>query len=141
MGSGDGGDEQQRTIFSFDGSDEQRVAMLAALVEELHAGQAGRRRRVRPAGWWCSRMQCWRHCFRGEGHRLRSPIVLVLDKHGTAGAQAKPGRRQQGFRFDTTPRCTRESEALTDPRGNGGIAPSGTKMRFYGNMPRATCCC
>ena len=82
--------------FSFDVSDEQRVAVLRGLVENFYAGQAdaGVVFDTQPAVVQPDAV-AGNAVSGGEGHCVRSPVVLGVGQHGTAGTQAT-GRRQQG---------------------------------------------
>src|SRR5215468_10161508 len=50
--------------FSFDVSDDQRIAMLRGLVENFYAGQADASVVFDTSRLWCSRMQLLTRCFR-----------------------------------------------------------------------------
>jgi len=142
--------------FSFDVSDEQRVAMLRGLVENFYAGQADAADRASsdraasegtPSGGegipsgdivfdtsrlWCSRMQ-----LLGTLFPEAKVIACVRQLSWVLDSMERLVRRQsvgvsKVFRFDTNTTVYSRVEALTDPRGMVGFAFQATKDAFYG---------
>jgi sulfotransferase len=142
--------------FSFDVSDEQRVAMLRGLVENFYAGQADAGDRAAsdraasegtPSGGegipsgdvvfdtsrlWCSRMQ-----LLGTLFPEAKVIACVRQLSWVLDSMERLVRRQpvgvsKVFRFDTNTTVYSRVEALTDPRGMVGFSFQATKDAFYG---------
>jgi sulfotransferase len=142
--------------FSFDVSDDQRVAMLRGLVENFYAGQADAGDRAAsnraasegtPSGGegipsgdvvfdtsrlWCSRMQLLETLFPAA-----KVIACVRQLSWVLDSMERLVRRQpvgvsKVFRFDTNTTVYSRVEALTDPRGMVGFSFQATKDAFYG---------
>jgi sulfotransferase len=120
--------------FSFDVSDEQRVAMLRGLVENFYSGHAGGGADVvfDTSRLWCSRMQLLDTLFPGA-----KVIACVRQLPWVLDSMERLVRRQpvgvsKVFRFDTNTTVYSRVEALTDPRGMVGFAFQATKDAFYG---------
>ena len=118
--------------FSFDVSDEQRVALLRGLVENFYSHQAGANVMFDTSRMWCSRMQLLNTLFPGV-----KVIACVRKLAWVLDSMEKLVRRQpvsvsKVFRFDTNTTVYSRIEALTDPRGMVGFAYQATKEAFYG---------
>ena len=118
--------------FSFDVSDEQRVALLRGLVENFYSHQAGANVMFDTSRLWCSRMQLLNTLFPGV-----KVIACVRKLAWVLDSMEKLVRRQpvsvsKVFRFDTNTTVYSRIEALTDPRGMVGFAYQATKEAFYG---------
>jgi sulfotransferase len=118
--------------FSFDVSDEQRVALLRGLVENFYSGQADAGVIFDTSRLWCSRMQLL-------GALLPGAKVIACVRHlpWVLDSMERLVRRQpvgvsKVFRFDTNTTMYSRVEALTDPRGMVGFAFQATKDAFYG---------
>lgn len=118
--------------FSFDVSDEQRVALLRGLVENFYSGQADAGVIFDTSRLWCSRMQLL-------GALLPGARVIACVRHlsWVLDSMERLVRRQpvgvsKVFRFDTNTTMYSRVEALTDPRGMVGFAFQATKDAFYG---------
>ncbi len=118
--------------FSFDVSDEQRVALLRGLVENFYSGQADGGVIFDTSRLWCSRMQLL-------GALLPEAKVIACVRHlsWVLDSMERLVRRQpvgvsKVFRFDTNTTMYSRVEALTDPRGMVGFAFQATKDAFYG---------
>jgi sulfotransferase len=103
--------------FSFDVSDEQRVAMLRGLVENFYAGQADASVVFDTSRLWCSRMQLLGTLF------PEAKVIACVRQLSWV---------LEVFRFDTNTTVYSRVEALTDPRGMVGFAFQATKDAFYG---------
>jgi len=119
--------------FSFDVSDEQRVALLRGLVENFYSGQADAGVIFDTSRLWCSRMQLL-------GALLPGAKVIACVRHlpRVLDSMERLVRRQpvgvsKVFRFDTNTTMYSRVEALTDPRGMVGFAFQATKDAFYGH--------
>ena len=118
--------------FSFDVSDEQRVALLRGLVDNFYSGQANAGVIFDTSRLWCSRMQLL-------GALLPGAKVIACVRHlpWVLDSMERLVRRQpvgvgKVFRFDTNTTVYSRVEALTDPRGMVGFAFQATKDAFYG---------
>ena len=118
--------------FSFDVSDEQRVALLRGLVDNFYSGQADAGVIFDTSRLWCSRMQLL-------GALLPGAKVIACVRHlpWVLDSMERLVRRQpvgvsKVFRFDTNTTMYSRVEALTDPRGMVGFAFQATKDAFYG---------
>ena len=118
--------------FSFDVSDEQRVALLRGLVENFYSGQADAGVIFDTSRLWCSRMQLL-------GALLPGAKVIACVRHlpWVLDSMERLVRRHpvgvsKVFRFDTNTTMYSRVEALTDPRGMVGFAFQATKDAFYG---------
>ena len=118
--------------FSFDVSDEQRVALLRGLVDNFYSGQADAGVIFDTSRLWCSRMQLL-------GALLPGAKVIACVRHlpWVLDSMERLVRRQpvgvsKVFRFDTNTTVYSRVEALTDPRGMVGFAFQATKDAFYG---------
>ncbi|MDE2219147.1 MAG: sulfotransferase [Gammaproteobacteria bacterium] len=118
--------------FSFDVSDDQRVALLRGLVENFYSGQANAGVIFDTSRLWCSRMQLL-------GALLPGAKVIACVRHlpWVLDSMERLVRRQpvgvsKVFRFDTNTTVYSRVEALTDPRGMVGFAFQATKDAFYG---------
>jgi len=117
--------------FSFDVSDEQRVAMLRGLAENFYAGEAGAGVVFDTSRLWCSRMQMLGALFPDS-----KVIACVRQLPWVLDSMERLVRRQpvsvsKIFRFDTNTTVYSRVEALTDPRGMVGFAFQATKDAFY----------
>jgi len=135
--------------FSFDVSDDQRVAMLRGLVENFYAGQADAADRAAsdravsegtPSGdvvfdtsrLWCSRMQLLETLFpEAKVIACVRQLSWVLDSMERL-VRRHPVGVSKVFRFDTNTTVYSRVEALTDPRGMVGFSFQATKDAFYG---------
>ena len=118
--------------FSFDVSDEQRVALLRGLVENFYSLQAGADVMFDTSRLWCSRMQLLNTLFPGvKVIACVRKLAWVLDSMERL-VRRQPVSVSKVFRFDTNTTVYSRSEALTDPRGMVGFAYQATKEAFYG---------
>jgi len=118
--------------FSFDVSDEQRVAMLRGLVENFYAGQADAGIVFDTSRLWCSRMQLLETLFpEAKVIACVRQLSWVLDSMERL-VRRQPVGVSKVFRFDTNTTVYSRVEALTDPRGMLGFAFQATKDAFYG---------
>ena len=118
--------------FSFDVSDEQRVALLRGLVENLYSVQSGADVVFDTSRLWCSRMQLLNALFPGvKVIACVRQLAWVLDSMERL-VQRQPVSVSKVFRFDTNTTVYSRIEALTDPRGMVGFAYQATKEAFYG---------
>lgn len=122
--------------FSFDVSDEQRIAMLRGLVESFYSAQAEVHVVFDTSRLWCSRMQLLETLFPGvKVIACVRQLAWVLDSMERL-VRKQPVSVSKIFRFDTNTTVYSRIEALTDPRGMVGFAYQATKEAFYG--PYAT---
>jgi len=130
--------------FSFDVSDDQRVAMLRGLVESFYAGQADASDRAASEGipcgdvvfdtsrLWCSRMQLLETLLpEAKVIACVRQLSWVLDSMERL-VRRQPVGVSKVFRFDTNTTVYSRVEALTDPRGMVGFSFQATKDAFYG---------
>jgi sulfotransferase len=118
--------------FSFDVSDEQRVALLRGLVENFYSVQAGTDVVFDTSRLWCSRMQLLDTLFPGvKVIACVRQLAWVLDSMERL-VRRQPVSVSKVFRFDTNTTVYSRVEALTDPRGMVGFAYQATKEAFYG---------
>ena len=118
--------------FSFDVSDEQRVAMLRGLVENFYAGQADAGVVFDTSRLWCSRMQLLDTLFpEAKVIACVRQLSWVLDSMERL-VRRQPVGVSKVFRFDTNTTVYSRVEALTDPRGMVGFSFQATKDAFYG---------
>ena len=118
--------------FSFDVSDEQRVALLRGLVENFYSAQAGADVMFDTSRLWCSRMQLLNVLFPGmKVIACVRQLAWVLDSMERL-VRRQPVSVSKVFRFDTNTTVYSRAEALTDPRGMVGFAYQATKEAFYG---------
>jgi sulfotransferase len=118
--------------FSFDVSDEQRVALLRGLVENFYSVQPGADVVFDTSRLWCSRMQLLNTLFPGvKVIACVRQLAWVLDSMERL-VQRQPVSVSKVFRFDTNTTVYSRVEALTDPRGMVGFAYQATKDAFYG---------
>jgi len=118
--------------FSFDVSDEQRVAMLRGLVENFYAAQADAGVVFDTSRLWCSRMQLLETLFpEAKVVACVRQLSWVLDSMERL-VRRHPVGVSKVFRFDTNTTVYSRVEALTDPRGMVGFAYQATKEAFYG---------
>lgn len=118
--------------FSFDVSDEQRVAMLRGLVENFYSAQADANVVFDTSRLWCSRMQLLDMLFPGvKVIACVRQLAWVLDSMERL-VHRQPVSVSKVFRFDTNTTVYSRIEALTDPRGMVGFAYQATKDAFYG---------
>jgi len=118
--------------FSFDVSDEQRVARLRGLVENFYSAQAGADVMFDTSRLWCSRMQLLNVLFPGvKVIACVRQLAWVLDSMERL-VRRQPVSVSKVFRFDTNTTVYSRVEALTDPRGMVGFAYQATKEAFYG---------
>ena len=118
--------------FSFDVSDEQRVALLRGLVENFYSAQAGADVMFDTSRLWCSRMQLLNVLFPGvKVIACVRQLAWVLDSMERL-VRRQPVSVSKVFRFDTNTTVYSRVEALTDPRGMVGFAYQATKEAFYG---------
>src|SRR5579859_1464102 len=118
--------------FSFDVTDEQRVAMLRGLVENFYGSQAESSIIFDTSRLWCSRMQLLDMLFPDA-----KVIACVRQLSWVLDSMERLVRRQPAgvskvFRFDTNTTVYSRVEALTDPRGMVGFSFQATKDAFYG---------
>src|SRR6201996_1816371 len=128
--------------FSFDVSDEQRVALLRGLVENFYAADSdaansdttnsGTKIVFDTSRLWCSRMDLLNTLFPGS-----KVIACVRQLSWVLDSMERLVRKQpvsvsKVFRFDTNTTVYSRVEALTDPRGMVGFAFQATKDAFYG---------
>ena len=118
--------------FSFDVSDEQRIALLRGLVDNFYSGQPDAGVIFDTSRLWCSRMQLL-------GALLPGAKVIACVRHlpWVLDSMERLVRRHpvgvsKVFRFDTNTTVYSRVEALTDPRGMVGFAFQATKDAFYG---------
>jgi sulfotransferase len=118
--------------FSFDVSNEQRVALLRGLVENFYSVQAGADVVFDTSRLWCSRMQLLSTLFADvKVIACVRPLAWVLDSMERL-VRRQPVSVSKVFRFDTNTTVYSRIEALTDPRGMVGFAFQATKDAFYG---------
>jgi sulfotransferase len=118
--------------FSFDVSDEQRIAVLRGLVENFYSVQDGAGAVFDTSRLWCSRMQLLNTLFPGvKVIACVRQLAWVLDSMERL-VQKQPVSVSKVFRFDTNTTVYSRVEALTDPRGMVGFAYQATKEAFYG---------
>ena len=118
--------------FSFDVSDEQRVALLRGLVENFYSAQGDARVVFDTSRLWCSRMQLLNTLFpEVKVIACVRQLAWVLDSMERL-VQRQPVSVSKVFRFDTNTTVYSRVEALTDPRGMVGFAYQATKEAFYG---------
>ena len=118
--------------FSFDVSDEQRIALLRGLVENFYSVQADASAVFDTSRLWCSRMQLLNTLFPGvKVIACVRQLAWVLDSMERL-VQRQPVSVSKVFRFDTNTTVYSRVEALTDPRGMVGFAYQATKEAFYG---------
>lgn len=118
--------------FSFDVTDEQRVALLRGLVENFYSVQSGANVVFDTSRLWCSRMQLLNTLFSGvKVIACVRQLAWVLDSMERL-VQRQPVSVSKVFRFDTNTTVYSRIEALTDPRGMVGFAYQATKEAFYG---------
>jgi len=118
--------------FSFDVSDDQRVALLRGLVENFYSHQAGADVMFDTSRLWCSRMQLLNTLFPGvKVIACVRKLAWVLDSMERL-VRRQPVSVSKVFRFDTNTTVYSRIEALTDPRGMVGFAYQATKEAFYG---------
>jgi sulfotransferase len=118
--------------FSFDVSDEQRVALLRGLVENFYSAQAGADVMFDTSRLWCSRMQLLNVLFPSvKVIACVRQLAWVLDSMERL-VRRQPVSVSKVFRFDTNTTVYSRVEALTDPRGMVGFAYQATKEAFYG---------
>ncbi|WP_199099295.1 sulfotransferase [Dyella sp. ASV21] len=122
--------------FSFDVSNEQRVALLRGLVENFYSVQADAGAVFDTSRLWCSRMQLLNTLFPGvKVIACVRQLGWVLDSMERL-VQRQPVSVSKVFRFDTNTTVYSRVEALTDPRGMVGFAYQATKEAFYGQYAR-----
>jgi sulfotransferase len=118
--------------FSFDVSDEQRIALLRGLIENFYSVQADAGAVFDTSRLWCSRMQLLDTLFPGvKVIACVRQLVWVLDSMERL-VRRQPVSVSKVFRFDTNTTIYSRIEALTDPRGMVGFAYQATKEAFYG---------
>src|SRR6516164_3067842 len=118
--------------FSFDVSDEQRVAMLRGLVESFYAGHGDAGVVFDTSRLWCSRMPLLDTLFpQAKVIACVRQLSWVLDSMERL-VRKQPLGVSKVFRFDTNTTVYSRVEALTDPRGMVGFAYQATKEAFYG---------
>jgi sulfotransferase len=118
--------------FSFDVSDEQRVALLRGLVENFYSAQAGADVMFDTSRLWCSRMQLLNVLFPGvKVIACVRQLAWVLDSMERL-VRRQPVSVSKVFRFDTNTTVYSRVESLTNPRGMVGFAYQATKEAFYG---------
>ncbi|MBD8898893.1 sulfotransferase [Rhodanobacter sp. DHG33] len=118
--------------FSFDVSDEQRVALLRGLVENFYSVQPNAGVVFDTSRLWCSRMQLLDTLFPGvKVIACVRQLAWVLDSMERL-VRRQPVSVSKVFRFDTNTTVYSRIEALTDPRGMVGFAYQATKDAFYG---------
>jgi sulfotransferase len=122
--------------FSFDVSDEQRVALLRGLVENFYSVQADASVVFDTSRLWCSRMQLLDTLFPGvKVIACVRQLAWVLDSMERL-VRRQPVSVSKVFRFDTNTTVYSRIEALTDPRGMVGFAYQATKDAFYGEYAK-----
>lgn len=118
--------------FSFDVSDEQRVAVLRGLVENFYSVQPDASVVFDTSRLWCSRMQLLETLFPGvKVIACVRQLAWVLDSMERL-VRRQPVSVSKVFRFDTNTTVYSRVEAMTDPRGMVGFAYQATKEAFYG---------
>jgi len=118
--------------FSFDVSDEQRIALLRGLVENFYSVQPGANVIFDTSRLWCSRMQLLDTLFPGvKVIACVRHLAWVLDSMERL-VRRQPVSVSKVFRFDTNTTVYSRVEAMTDPRGMVGFAYQATKEAFYG---------
>ncbi len=118
--------------FSFDMSNEQRIALLRGLVENFYAPQADADVVFDTSRLWCSRMALLDTLFSGvKVIACVRQLAWVLDSMERL-VRRQPVSVSKVFRFDTNTTVYSRIEALTDPRGMVGFAYQATKDAFYG---------
>jgi sulfotransferase len=118
--------------FSFDVSDDQRIALLRGLVENFYSVQAGADVVFDTSRLWCSRMQLLNALFpEVKVIACVRQLAWVLDSMERL-VRKQPVSVSKVFRFDTNTTVYSRVEALTDPRGMVGFAYQATKEAFYG---------
>lgn len=118
--------------FSFDVSDQQRIALLRGLVENFYSAQADADAVFDTSRLWCSRMQLLDTLFPGvKVIACVRQLAWVLDSMERL-VRRQPLSVSKVFRFDTNTTVYSRVEALTDPRGMVGFAYQATKDAFYG---------
>jgi sulfotransferase len=118
--------------FSFDVSDEQRIALLRGLVENFYSVQADTEVVFDTSRLWCSRMQLLDTLLPGvKVIACVRQLAWVLDSMERL-VRKQPVSVSKVFRFDTNTTVYSRIEALTDPRGMVGFAYQATKEAFYG---------
>jgi sulfotransferase len=122
--------------FSFDVSDDQRVAMLRGLVESFYSVDPGASVVFDTSRLWCSRMQLLNTLFPGvKVVACVRQLAWVLDSMERL-VRNQPVSVSKIFRFDTNTTVYSRVEALTDPRGMVGFAYQATKEAFYGQYAK-----
>ena len=122
--------------FSFDVSDDQRIALLRGLVENFYSVQPDAGVVFDTSRLWCSRMQLLETLFPGvKVIACVRQLAWVLDSMERL-VRRSPVSVSKVFRFDTNTTVYSRVEAMTDPRGMVGFAYQATKEAFYG--PHAT---
>lgn len=122
--------------FSFDVSDDQRVALLRGLVENFYSVQADAGVVFDTSRLWCSRMQLLDMLFPSvKVIACVRQLAWVLDSMERL-VRRQPVSVSKVFRFDTNTTVYSRVEALTDPRGMVGFAYQATKDAFYGQHAR-----
>ncbi len=122
--------------FSFDVSDQQRVALLRGLVENFYSVQNDASVVFDTSRLWCSRMQLLDTLFPGvKVIACVRQLAWVLDSMERL-VRKQPVSVSKVFRFDTNTTVYSRVEALTDPRGMVGFAYQATKEAFYGEHAR-----
>ncbi|RAO78154.1 sulfotransferase family protein [Dyella jiangningensis] len=118
--------------FSFDVSDEQRIALLRGLVENFYSVGAAADVVFDTSRLWCSRMQLLDTLFPGvKVIACVRHLAWVLDSMERL-VRRQPVSVSKVFRFDTNTTVYSRVEAMTDPRGMVGFAYQATKEAFYG---------
>ena len=118
--------------FSFDVSDDQRVAMLRGLVQNFYAAQADAGVVFDTSRLWCSRMQLLDTLYpEAKVIACVRQLSWVLDSMERL-VRRQPAGVSKVFRFDTNTTVYSRVEALTDPRGMLGFAFQAAKDAFYG---------
>jgi len=125
-------ESSSKNDFSFDVSDEQRIAMLRGLVENFYERHAESTVVFDTSRLWCSRMQLLGKLFPDA-----KVIACVRQLSWVLDSMERLVRRQPAgvskvFRFDTNTTVYSRVDALTDPRGMVGFAFQATKDAFYG---------
>lgn len=118
--------------FSFDVSDDQRVALLRGLVENFYAGHTGADIVFDTSRLWCCRLQLLDTLFPGaKVIACVRPLPWILDSMERL-VRRQPVSVSKVFRFDTNTTVYSRIEALTDPRGMVGFSFQAVKDAFYG---------
>ncbi len=118
--------------FSYDVSDEQRVAMLRGLVENFYARLPASTTVFDTSRLWCSRLLLLETLFpQARVIACVRQLPWVLDSMERL-VRRHPAGASKVFRFDTNTTVYSRIEALTDPRGMVGFAFQATKDAFYG---------